>query len=178
MLSYFLITCSKLYKEVISALEASRRRFRENSSRVSALIILSIVLNGFLSSIVVLNPTAFSGNSNWLTAPLTEKVLICTAEGLQWIDPSTLLQKNAQQSAIASDKSSLNHNQYQHYQFHCPLLKHHQPAELLAYLGIFILFAMLIVVMLKRLSLCPFFCYEKMYLIYAPKQSPPSSLSL
>lgn len=158
---------------MINVLEANRRSFRENSSRVSALIILSIVLNGFLSSIVVLNPTAFSGNSNWLTAPLTEKILICTAEGLRWIDPSTLLQKNAQQSAFSSDKSSLNHNQYQHYQFHCPLLKHHQPAELLAYLGIFILFAMLVVATLKRLSLCPFFCYEKMYLTYAPKQSPP-----
>jgi len=83
---------------------------------------------------------------------------------------------DAQQSALGSEKSSLNHNQYQHYQFHCPLLKHHQPAELLTYLGIFILFAMLVVATLKRLSLCPLFCYEKMYLIYAPKQSPPSSL--
>ncbi|MCW8328396.1 hypothetical protein MD588_06200 [Photobacterium sp. SDRW27] len=139
---------------------------RENHIKqwVVVLTILAILLTNFLNSVVILNPSAYHGGKNWLTG---EKVLICTNQGLKWIDISTLNQLHRNHSG-KHETASTHHEM----KFHCPILKHHQPLSSFPSTAIFFLLVVLSLIQNIRLNSREAVS-ERIYFSYAPKHSPP-----
>lgn len=131
---------------------------------VVSITIFAILLTNFLTSVVILNPSAYQGEGNWLTG---EKVLICTSEGLKWINVNTLNQQNHQ---MAGEHDVTN--EYHGIKFHCPILKHHQPVSSFPATALFFLLALLCLIQKIRLANREAVS-ERIYFSYAPKHSPP-----
>ncbi|UXI03202.1 hypothetical protein [Photobacterium sp. TY1-4] len=127
------------------------------------LTLLSILLTQFLSAIVVLNPAHYQGNGNWLTG---EKVLICTSQGLKWVEVSQLRHQNQTDAATGETPHVLK--------FHCPILKLPPVLEHTPLAAGFFLLTLLFCFFPVQLFNCNR-VLERIYYRYAPKQSPPQS---
>lgn len=130
---------------------------------IVSMTVLAILLTNFLSSVVILNPSAYQGQGNWLTG---EKVLICTSEGLRWIRVETLRQQNHHETGAQ------NTTEHHGMKFHCPFLKHHQPLGIFPAAALFFLLALISLIAKTRLAPRPALT-ERIYFSYAPKHSPP-----
>ncbi|MGF1684085.1 hypothetical protein [Photobacterium minamisatsumaniensis] len=131
---------------------------------VTLTIIVSLIVSNVLSSLVVLNPDQNNIARNWLTG---DKVLICTSEGLQWININTLKGKNNHHD---SENHSAEHQSL--VKFHCPIFKLQQVA-LNDFSGPFLAFVTLSAQLPAEIKLNYIPIITRLYYDYAPKHSPP-----
>jgi len=130
---------------------------------MALIVILSFLFNSLVSSIVVLNPKQFNSQSRNISQVISEKVLICTSDGLKWVDAQELIADNEQ-------NPSSNHKA----QNHCPFLKYYQQQILLLQICCFLIYLALVIIQSSKLFEGFTARLNKLYLSCAPKQSPPA----
>ncbi len=131
-------------------------------------VITALLFQMFVSATVVLNPKQFNSET-WLSELQSDRVLLCTAQGLKWVSVSELM-------SPIEDSPHVDPN-HEPIQFHCTLLKAGQYSLVLAFAVLAI-----IALWLNRFNI-PLVIFEprisrrKATLMLAPKQSPPTLYS-
>ncbi|MCE2594833.1 hypothetical protein K6Y31_08390 [Motilimonas cestriensis] len=146
----------------------------KKQQRMAYFVIVALLFQIFISATVLLNP-ALVTQSNWLNSALGDNVLLCTSTGFKWVDINELVETNqvnaSQSSPVTSTATNTEHDSVN---FTCPLLKACQYYALLSALLILVLSAWLT---RSKIAL-PHYVYlcslQKVYLLHAPKTSPPA----
>ncbi len=137
------------------------------AKQITVLIAVSMLSQIYLSTVLVLNSQNLQ-QTNWLSSLFTDKVLICSDNGMQWVSVSEIIAHNkARLGVTEQDKSE------QPKQLDCPLLKAFKyPVLLFAILlSLFQLWLKPPVSIFNKYSFQP--CWKKLTVQLAPKQSPP-----
>lgn len=148
-------------------MEVNNLQYR--AQRVVALaIIFAVLFQLYLMSTAILNPNQVH-KKGWLNEVHNEQVLLCTADGFQWVDINTLISVN---SGTASDLIK-DLNLHDGFQLKCSLLQSLQ-FFLLTAIGLDI--ATLLWLRRVKNVVTPYRfteCGRLVYRYIAPKQSPP-----
>ncbi|MDO6527161.1 hypothetical protein Q4519_15880 [Motilimonas sp. 1_MG-2023] len=142
--------------------------------RMTYFVIVALLFQIFISATVLLNP-ALVTHSSWLNSALGDKVLICTSTGFKWVDINELVETNqtnlSENTPTSSNQANTEHDSVT---FTCPLLKACQYYALLAALLVLVLTTWLA----RNKIAIPYYLYicslQKVYLLNAPKTSPPA----
>lgn len=138
---------------------------------MAALVITSLLFQIYLSATIVLNPEQIN-QSNWLNKLQGEKVLLCTAEGFKWVNINDVIQQNHAKTTSDSTDNIDHHP----LQYSCPILKACQYSLLLV-VGLLCLLLAWLTRYSSTTNTYQFHqCQQKVYLLLAPKNSPPLPL--
>ena len=147
------------------------RNLRNNKSmqKVMALyVIAALLFQIYLLATMVLNPSQVHSQS-WLSDAQNEKVLLCTSEGFKWVNVDELINANNHSESVIDSA-------HEPLKFSCPLL---DVFKLSAIVAAFLLAT--VTLWLARYT-PTISCYQHigcrrdLYLLIAPKQSPPLSV--
>ena len=132
-------------------------------------VVAALLFQIYLLATMALNPSQVH-NKNWLSEAQGEKILLCTAEGFKWVDIKELIDNNAEAPLSLGEV-------HDPLKFQCPLLEMCQFSVVM-----FALVLTAIAVWLCRatgpyIGYSHIYCFNKIYLALAPKQSPPSVFS-
>lgn len=146
----------------------ARIRHHQSTHKALALyVIAALLFQIYLLATMALNPSQVR-QQTWLSDSQGGKVLLCTAQGFQWVDISEIIETN-------SLKNSQSDKEHQELKFHCPLLEVCQFSLTLVALCLAAIFVWL---SLPRTIHNKYECLlslQKVYLSLAPKHSPPCS---
>lgn len=132
---------------------------------VAMYVIAALLFQIYLLATLVLNPSQVQNNAT--ADPLGGKILICTPTGFKWVDINELIHANN-----ASEPSA--DGEHETLKFHCPLLEACHFFLLLVATCLIILALWLARPSLVFARYQHIYCKQKVYLLLAPKQSPPA----
>lgn len=145
-------------------------RNKQIKQKVMAIyVIAALLFQIYLLATMALNPSQVN-NKNWLSEAQGEKILLCTAEGFKWVDIRELIGDNAERPVSLNDI-------HEPLKFQCPLLEMCQFSIVMMALVLAAIAVWLYRVTSSYLDYSHTYCFNKIYLTLAPKQSPPSGFS-